>query len=546
MVLSENEQYDLKFFEELLGVRLHPYFCRGVRDYTAACQRIRENGLKVIVGGSFALDVAKTIGIQAVFSFNEEDILKNAIERALEVYDFNTSLLEKITQMNILLQESNDGLFILDHRNRIALLNKVAEEKFNISKSSAVGEEFHKLFTDIPVKHYLEHQAGEMIAKRGDQNIVLDFHPVTVKERTQGMVVVGRLAQAVAEPDVRYRKRLPQKSFKARYTFDDLIGENPRFKACLRKSRAFSRSASPIMLYGETGSGKEILAQAIHNHSRRKDQAFVAVNCASLPGDLIESELFGYEKGAFTGAQSQGKTGLAELAHRGTLFLDEIGVLDYKVQAKLLRLLQEKEFIRIGGQGVTPVDVRIISATNEDPAVAVDEGRLRKDLFYRLNTLFIILPPLRERKGDILPLFMHWLSIIRPETVRILEKNAALIERELARCSFPGNVRELRNLVERFCLLVEPARLSQGGYLGEVLSECGLDHDSSWGVPDDGSSQVVVKIKADLKSSLKEAERDIIRFYADRHAKPGDLARALGVERSTLWRKLKEHGIGPG
>jgi len=545
MVLSEKEPFDQEFFETLLHIKLHLYYCKTISEYKEACLKIRAKGYQVLIGGSYAIEGAKSIGIKGIFSFDNREILNSAIKKAITLLKHDNLQKEKITQMNILLQESSEGLFILDKKNRITFFNDVGENKFNIPKISAIGKDFATFFTGFDPDQDFSEKADEIITKRDGQDVILRFHPVVVNHQTKGMVVNATQVREIEETEKRIRKSIHKKGFNAKYTFESLVGSDEVFLKCIEISKTYSRSDFPVLIYGETGTGKEVFAQAIHNHSYRRDFAFVAINCATLPAELIESELFGYEKGAFTGAQTQGKIGLVELAHRGTLFLDEICSMSYHLQAKLLRLVQEKEFIRIGGKTVTPVDIRIISATNTNLGEAISEGKFRQDLYYRLNTFFLRLPPIRERKKDIVILFLHSIEQRKPELSAFLNENSDLLFQELSRLPFSGNIRELQTLAERFAILTPSPECLNKAYLQKTLQECYHDEFSCFSTLDTKGFQLNVPIQNNLKLFLKEAEKIAIEHQYKQHTRIKDLSEALGIERSTLWRKLKEYEINP-
>lgn len=252
---------------------------------------------------------------------------------------------------------------------------------------------------------------------------------------------------------------------------------------------------------GETGTGKELFAQAIHNASRRQGQPFVAINCAAVPENLLESELFGYEEGAFTGARKKGKPGLFELAHGGTIFLDEIGDIAQAIQIKLLRVLQQKEIMRVGGQHTIPIDVRVIAATNRNLLAAVQEGTFRADLYYRLNVLPLYLPPLRERKEDIPVLLRDMLF----KANRTLARYAPVIAREilthLPAYSWPGNVRELQNIAERIMALASNISENKIKELVDMVIKGGLMKSRS-GLRPRISAPQLVALKVILKKKL--------------------------------------------
>jgi len=268
-----------------------------------------------------------------------------------------------------------------------------------------------------------------------------------------------------------------------------------------------------------------LFAQSIHNFSNRKDKPFVAVNCAALPEDLLESELFGYEEGAFTGARKGGKQGLFELAHDGTIFLDEISEMPIKLQARLLRVLQEKEIMRIGGDKIIPVDVRIIAATNKRLSEEVEKGRFREDLYYRLNVLNFTVPPLRERKEDI-PILVR--EIIRKNYPKLLEKNELLdeINRRFQNYSWPGNVRQLENVTKRLCTLLKNYKFKKDSY--HELFQRAFDGNYT------GNQLFALDEKQVIINILNKVKWN--------RSKAADL---LGISRTTLWRKMKELNIKP-
>jgi PAS domain S-box-containing protein len=292
--------------------------------------------------------------------------------------------------------------------------------------------------------------------REGDVEYVVDMAPI----RINGLIVGGisvvkditevrRLTKEISkyEKKTNHLKHLVQQAYRAKYSFDDLIGDSESALAVVQLAKRFASGDTGILITGESGTGKELYAQAIHNASRRAIMPFVALNCATLTPSLVESELFGYEAGAFTGAKKGGKTGLFEIADAGSILLDEISELSLEVQAKLLRVLQERTVRRVGESTEIPIDVRIIAATNRDLLAMVKQGRFREDLFYRLNVLNIQLPPLRERISDVLPLARHFLAEYALRTGRVYEFSPQVFDC-LVTYHWPGNIRELKNTVE--------------------------------------------------------------------------------------------------
>jgi formate hydrogenlyase transcriptional activator len=283
-----------------------------------------------------------------------------------------------------------------------------------------------------------------------------------------------------------------------------------------------------VLLLGETGTGKELIARALHNRSRRKQSVMVRVNCGALPANLVETELFGHEKGAFTGAASQ-KKGRFELAHRGTIFLDEIGELPLETQTKLLRILQEQEFERVGGSQTIKVDVRVIAATNRHLAEAVRLGSFRADLFYRLNVFPIEVPPLRERREDISPLAGHFLRKFAQRMGKRIQRVSPVVSDQFMHYDWPGNVRELANVMERAVILCQ----------GDMIQP---SHAAVSGSPTPAAAPA-----PDALPTLEESERRLIlRALKQANgvlAGKNGAAEILGINRSTLWSRMKKLGI---
>jgi transcriptional regulator with PAS, ATPase and Fis domain len=314
----------------------------------------------------------------------------------------------------------------------------------------------------------------------------------------------------------------------ARYTFDDIVAQSKSMKNLISFTKKVSNSPSTVLLEGESGTGKEVLAQAIHNYSSRRDNGFIAINCAAIPESLIESELFGYDEGAFTGAKKGGQPGKFELANTGTIFLDEIGDMKLDMQVKLLRAIQEGAITRVGGDKLIPVDIRIIAASNKDLKHEVDTGNFRLDLYYRLNVIPIKLPPLRDRKEDIPTLIKHFLS----KKARMLKKTKPNIKyralQELLDYDWPGNIRELENHIEKIVNFngdYELIKTPITEYTGERIEK--------------------VQIGGELITfTLEEMEKKtIIRTLKMMNGNISQTAKTLGIGRNTLYIKLKKYDI---
>jgi len=336
---------------------------------------------------------------------------------------------------------------------------------------------------------------------------------------------IKRIAKnALRERSLRAENIILKKQIGDRYDFEHIIGQSRAVLSLIEEVKKVADSKSNVLLLGDTGTGKELFARSIHYSSSRKDNPFIPINCSAIPDNLLESELFGYMKGAFTGAVSN-KRGLFEEADGGTIFLDEIGDLSQQLQAKLLRVIDDREIRPLGGVQSKKVDIRLITATNRDLAKTVADGSFREDLFYRINVIRLELPPLRDRKDDIIVLANHFLKKYANEIgkeVRRIDDAAAKI---LIDYNWPGNVRELQNIIERAVLITEgPALLA--GHLPAGLK----------------IMQPLLAISFDRALSIEDYTKEFISVYQDKYNEQ-ELANMLGITRKSLWEKRKRWGI---
>lgn len=380
--------------------------------------------------------------------------------------------------------------------------------------------------------------------------------PVAGDSEEFGCVLTFQGTEQIQAEEGKLCKRMHSDGFTARYDFSHILYRDSCMEAVISQAVKFSYSDSNILIHGETGTGKELFAQSIHNSSRRRKGPFVAINCAALPENLLESELFGYVEGAFTGASRGGKMGFFEIAHKGTIFLDEIGDISPKLQSRLLRVIQEREIIRLGNDTVIPIDVRVICATNRDLKKEVARGNFREDLLYRLDVLELNLPPLRKRKQDILYLADRMVRFEHERTGSRLEAITQEGRELLMRYNWPGNVREMRNFCERICILCEKTRAGAEDVLQALPGEWeygGADSqyadsrhaDSGSGSADfPASSSHVPAEAAGPGPRLEEAQRQAVKDALELCGyHRGRTAAYLGIDKSTLWRKMKKYGI---
>lgn len=435
-----------------------------------------------------------------------------------------------------LLQSISDGLMAIDRDGFVEEINAVGARI--LGRPIASGERVlaDDLIEDKPSLRAWLSEGGQfssrvitLKATMGSVAVMANLQPIMDgDQRTMGAVLtfremgeVGRLVNRVI-------------GVQRTFSFEDILGTSSIMEKTKELARIAAGTSSNILIQGETGTGKEVFAQSIHNASAFSDGPFLAVNCAALPRDLIESELFGYVEGAFTGASKKGRLGKFELASGGTIFLDEIGEVPPEVQVKLLRVLQEKTIVRVGGDRTIPIDCRLIAATNRDLHSEVSEQRFRRDLLYRLNVITIEVPPLRERQGDI-PLFVErFLHAFAERNGKIVSNVSADVMEELSRHSWPGNVRELENVIEHAVALVKDRVITR-----EDLPPH-LQQAMNAGIPDGEGYSTFDKAKKDYDEAVRHLYIEALRV------EDGDVVRAaevLGVSRATLYRRLKEHGL---
>jgi len=323
--------------------------------------------------------------------------------------------------------------------------------------------------------------------------------------------------------------------------FSKVIGQDRKFRLALFKASKASNADFPVLIIGESGTGKELIVRAIHECSRRREHPFIALNCASLTTTLVESELFGYERGAFTDAKREGKRGLFELANKGTLFFDEVSDFDLGIQAKILRVLEEKEFRRVGGEKNIPTDARIISATNKDLERMVLEGKFREDLYYRINTMTIQIPPLRERERDVKLLANHFLSIFSIQYKKEIELHDDFIE-ILYSHNWPGNVRELRNVIDFAANMVDTKWVTPKdlpSYLFFSNTKSSLSSKVKFSTEESARGQE----RSIYKDIMNQFERDLIEVALRKSRNRTEAIKMLGLSRRAFYLKLKRHSF---
>lgn len=412
---------------------------------------------QVINIGNSLLDISTIMDIGAKLGLIHILQRKNIRKSYQEIVTTNFGLSKVIGQSNrfeseldILLQVLDDGIIGINSEGKVITYNEGVENIIGYKKCEVIGGYGLHMLPDIPFKEVLQSlkPVKEKLIKINGYDVVVSVDPIIHSNKFYGAVAIVKKFSDTEKKQHKLREQFIGKGHKAKYSFQDILGESEAIKKCKDIAKRMAASDSSILITGESGTGKELFAQAIHNNSRRKTYQFVAVNCGALPESLLESELFGYEEGAFTGARKGGKLGLFELAHNGTLFLDEIGEMPLNLQMRLLRVLQEREVMRIGGDRLIKVDIRIIGATNRNLKDMVKKGEFREDLYYRLRVLPLKVPTLRSRKEDILLLIDDIKKQFNSKFTLTTETREVLMNH-----NWKGNVRELKNYVEYFANL---------------------------------------------------------------------------------------------
>lgn len=441
-----------------------------------------------------------------------------------------------------ILDNIHDVVLVIDSNTTIVYANEAYARILGVPVAKVLGRRLDVIEPDSPTIRMLHtgkpSRGNDYIQSLGI-NVVGSSFPLYNEKNIIGAVSIFKNITEVVE----LNRELQQTKGVADYlkeqleqwehlpmSFKEYVGQNSRLKETLVLAAKVAQTESTVLILGESGVGKEVLARAVHNCSRRKDKPMIKVNCAAIPEDLIESELFGYEEGAFTGAKKGGKLGKFELAHSGTIFLDEIGDMSITMQAKLLRVLQEKEFERVGGTKTIKVDIRVIAATNRDLESMIEKGTFRRDLYYRLNIVPLHLTPLRERKDDILELANTFLKQFSREVGHELNLSPQVI-RFLQRYDWPGNIRELQNILEHASIVCNGTTIEVRHLPLHIIptnDDQASDEDKPY----------------DVKEIVGRMEKELILSALTTYNNNRTQAmKALGISRRAFYDKLRRYGI---
>jgi propionate catabolism operon transcriptional regulator len=493
-------------------------------------ERLKEDRADTIIGGAHAVEIAEKLHKKSVLIYPGQSAIRDSILQAKELLKRLRMEKENSLFIQAMVDYSANGILMTDKNGCILNHNFSAVNMLEYSGRSLKGQYIQILLPAGGLEGFARSgiKESKKIIRTDTRELLQTWIRIEDKHGQYiGNVCVLSDVSDIQKMQLEYkekeRKTRQERGFEGKYSFSDIIGSSYAIKECITDARFFASSDANVLIYGETGVGKELFAQGIHNNSRRHKGPFIGINCAALPENLLETELFGYDEGAFTGGKKGGKKGLFELAENGTLFLDEVGEISPSLQARLLRVLQEKEVMHVGGDRMIPINARVISATNRN-LERLDAQSFRRDLLYRLNVLELKLPPLREREGDVIELFEAFYA---KKTDLALHGEVKPI---IASYTWPGNIRELQNVCERYYLYIKSGENRSTGYIkrcmvraiGEerLFQDILARYHYSMEHPEDISAEMVNAISGILMYSKEQ------------------IAVKLGTSRTTLWRKL--------
>ena len=524
---SDNMLTDISRISQALNLRIRPYYLKAntMEEIVRKVDEAGRDGIRLIIGGFKGTKYAASRGLETLLLESGRASIRHAISRAFRIARSNHLEKQNAQTYKTIIDSAYEGIIVVNQENRLIMFNNAAQKILGL----------YTRYENLPIDAVLPESELKTAAKRNGEffnevlrfnNLYLSVNKVALRLNGEpfGSVLTFQDITKIEEMEQKIRGLVRSSGHTAKYQFRDIIGESAVIRETKEIARLYANHDSNILLVGETGTGKELFAQSIHNAGSRAGQPFVALNCATLQDNLLESELFGYADGAFTGARKGGKKGLFELAHNGSIFLDEISEISTALQARLLRVIQEQEVRRLGHDRIIPINVRVLSSSNRDLENLIREGRFRRDLYYRLNVFRIDIPPLRERKQDILLIANHCIRRTAKETAFC---EIIGIEEILQNYAWPGNIRELKNICERYIAY----RISFPKAPPRPLSSFIDGAEFPRATPDKEQS---------IKEQMRQSESTLIAAYLREYGNnKGKVAQKLGISRQTLWRRMK-------
>ncbi len=533
--ITEDTYFSEEGLKGLLGLNIQQYVYNSTEHAEEVIKILSKDTKNVIIGSGLIVNLAKKYGLHSVLWYGQETI-QLSVNIAFDI--LKAKVLERSNQkrQSIVMENFPDGVISLNRMNRIININQAAINILGLDKN----KNYESLFiSDILDKSELlnetlsQKELTDSILKYKNKTLIVDKHLIYVDNLLDGNVILLSDVEALQQKENKVRRKLNKNYEGAEYTFNDIIGQSEQMIKVKLKAQKFAMADANVLILGESGTGKELFAQSIHNASRRSNHQFVAVNCAAIPENLLESEFFGYSDGAFTGALKGGKPGLFEIAHNGTIFLDEIGELPLSMQAKLLRVLQEKSIRRVGSATSIPIDVRVTSATNVNLMEGVKSGEFRMDLYYRIAVLNLFLPNLNQRRNDIGLLLKKFTVNNYPNLYPVIEEHFNSLLELLENHKWEGNVREFENTIERLFAYIGTDSDIEKELIVEYLEESISENYYLLNKADPINETFQEMIKEVELSKIQEA-------LARTNGNKQEAAKILGISRSTLWRKFNE------
>lgn len=532
--------FGVESIERLCGKEIIQYQFQNKEDLLRVASEAKADGCDYFLGGAEGAANARSIGMEATEIVSGEEAIYQALVEVIEIVNASREERKRSARLHSAFDSLTEGICVTDERGKISVFNPAATRIFGLSGQSLIGRNIRETPIGALVNDTFDHTGRKLdhLEHIRDITVNTNYIPIHLDQRYIGTVRTFQDVSKIQRLEGQIRRQLSQKGFAAKYTFNDILTCDPQMQNTKRLASLYAKTDSAILIEGESGTGKELFAHSIHSASSRSVGPFVTVNCAAIPEQLLESELFGYAPGAFTGARREGKSGLFELAHNGTIFLDEIGEMPKYLQSRLLRVLQEKEIMRVGDDKIISVNCRVISATNKNLADLVSRDEFRKDLYYRLSIFTVKVPPLRERRKDILILSEKFFSNmgiqVRMDALR--EKIGRHLD-GLQEYLWPGNVRELQSVCARLALIQNLDDL-------EDIRSCLRAVFEGQNMVGDSITLSIDGILP-LKAMLEEAEQQYIAAVLKRNNNNQSLtALQLGIGRTTLWRKHSSNHSG--
>ncbi len=530
LIVHYKTNYDIKMMEQIIGLKIHLYSYRGLHEIREAVDAAYQKGIRTFFGGPVTVPIAKGLGISAYTIRPNRETIFQAINKAKDILKARQQDQEIHELLKAIVNLNADGIIAIGSNGQIIFVNPNAKQILDLN-DNAVGLEADAVLPKNLLSLLQSHVPVESsLIKIKQDTFVVNSTPILISAKQVGGLATINAVSTVQVLEQKIRSELFSKGLVTKYRFDDIVGQSPSVLQAISEARRFAQSDATVLISGESGTGKELFAQSIHQASQRSQGPFVPINCAALPEHLLESELFGYEEGAFTGARKGGKIGLFEMAHKGTLFLDEISESTPHIQSSLLRVLQNKQVMRVGGLQVIPVDVRIIAAVNKDIEDLVSQGIFRQDLFFRLNILNLNIPPLRDRLYDIPYLVQNFLTQMSSRYNKQVLPLSDQVILALQSHKWLGNIRELENFIEKYVVMSDPSLNPQK--LEKLALSLLYNKTPKAFQPLEPTITIPI-------SSLEEMESSIVLQLDQMTHDKDKLAKRLGISRSTLWRKLR-------